>query len=165
MFKSGEEKNQHMKETERISGLLRAIYNGHPWLDVNMMDNLSRLSWQKAGQKVHPNLNTIWEIVNHLIGWRMNVLQRVQGVVIKTPDNNYFEPVTDQSEESWMRTLADLKASQEAWVQFLEQAPDEILANAYPVNNMSYYEHVQGIIQHDAYHLGQIVLLAKMEQG
>jgi uncharacterized damage-inducible protein DinB len=27
---------------------------------------------------------------------------------------------------------------------------------------MTYYEHIQGIIQHDAYHLGQIVLLSKL---
>ena len=32
----------------------------------------------------------------------------------------------------------------------------------YPSNKMSYYEHIHGIIQHDAYHLGQIVLLTKL---
>ncbi|WP_235811010.1 DUF1572 domain-containing protein [Aequorivita aquimaris] len=32
----------------------------------------------------------------------------------------------------------------------------------YPTNKHSYYKHIHGIIQHDAYHLGQIVLLAKM---
>ena len=35
------------------------------------------------------------------------------------------------------------------------------MEKVYPNNGMSYYEHIQGIIQHDAYHLGQIVLLAK----
>ncbi|HLO80184.1 MAG TPA: DinB family protein [Chitinophagaceae bacterium] len=152
-----------MKETERIGRLVKALYNGHPWLEVNMMDNLSKLSWQKAGQKAHPKLNSIWEIVNHLISWRTNVLRRVQGEVIKTPANNYFAQVTDQSEQAWLRTLDNLQASQEAWIQFLEQAEDDILERTYPVNNMPFYEHMHGIIQHDAYHLGQIVLLAKMQ--
>jgi uncharacterized damage-inducible protein DinB len=127
------------------------------------MDNLSKISWQKAGQKAHPRLNSIWEIVNHLVSWRTNVLRRVQGEVIKTPADNYFTPLTDQSEQAWLRTMDNLQASQEAWIQFLEQAEDNILDKTYPVNNMTYYEHMHGIIHHDAYHLGQIVLLAKMQ--
>jgi hypothetical protein len=31
----------------------------------------------------------------------------------------------------------------------------------YKSNGMTYYEYIHGVIQHDAYHLGQIVLLAK----
>ena len=38
-----------------------------------------------------------------------------------------------------------------------EEALDEI----YPNNNASYYKNIHGIIQNDAYHLGQIVLLWK----
>lgn len=151
-----------MKETERISGLIKALYNGHPWLDVNLMDNLSKLTWQQAGRKAHPRLNTIWEIVNHLASWRMNVLQRVQGEVISTPADNYFTPVTNQSERDWKAALERFRESQDAWVQFLERSEDDILEKAYPVNQMSYYVHIHGIIQHDAYHLGQIVLLAKL---
>jgi uncharacterized damage-inducible protein DinB len=153
-----------MRETYRISALIAAIYDGHPWLDVNIMDNLSKLSWQKTGLKAHPRLNSIWEIVNHMISWRLNVLRRVQGEVIITPADNYFAPVSDQSEKAWLRTLNNFQASQEAWVQFLEQAEDVILEKTYPANNMSYYEQIHGILQHDAYHLGQIVLLAKMQQ-
>ena len=46
-------------------------------------------------------------------------------------------------------------------MDFLEQLKTDQLEQEYPVNQMTYYEHIQGIIQHDAYHLGQIVLLAK----
>ncbi len=31
----------------------------------------------------------------------------------------------------------------------------------YPPEGQTYYEHIHGNIQHDAYHLGQIVMLAK----
>ncbi len=44
-----------------------------------------------------PHCNTVWEIVNHIISWRENVLQRLQGKIMITPDNNYFTIVTDQS--------------------------------------------------------------------
>jgi uncharacterized damage-inducible protein DinB len=108
-----------------------------------------------------PKSNTIWEIVVHIIRWRENVLQRVQGQLLRTPDNNYFEKVTDPSEEAWARTLEELQRTQEKWVHYLSHLKVEEFSKRYAPNNMDYYEHILGIVQHDAYHLGQIVLLSK----
>lgn len=150
------------QETPRIRKLFKDLYAGHPWLEVTTMDTLLSLTAEQAGKRVHPRLNTIWEILNHLVQWRFNVLRRVQGEVITTPRNNYFDPVEDQSDQAWKETLDRLEASQEAWTAFLARSDDELLDGAYPPNNMSYYEHIHGIIHHDAYHLGQMVLLAKL---
>ena len=38
---------------------------------------------------------------------------------------------------------------------------EDALDNMYPHNNASYYKNLLGFNQHDAYHLGQIVLLKK----
>lgn len=153
-----------MKETLRIHGLFRNLYDGQPWLDITIMDTLRSVTWKQAGAKAHPALNSIWEIVNHMISWRRNILQRVNGEVISTPDNNYFQTIPELTERAWIQTLAALEDSQAAWTAFLEKADDGLLEHLYPVNNMSYYEQIHGIIQHDAYHLGQIVLLAKMHR-
>jgi uncharacterized damage-inducible protein DinB len=148
-------------ETQRLSGLFSDLYNGHPWIDVTLVDTLKNIPAEQAGKRPLANCNTIWEIVRHLIRWRQNVLQRVQGQVIKTPGNNYIEPVQDPSPEAWMALLQELEETQVKWLEFLQQLQIEHLENEYPVNGLTYYEHIQGIIQHDAYHLGQIVLLAK----
>lgn len=151
-----------MKETLRMASLFEKLYNGSPWIDVNLYDTLSPLSAAQAADRVVPQLNTIWEIVNHLISWRENVLQRIQGKVISTPDHNYFKPVSNTSSVAWKKTLAQLAASQDKWLQLLQTYPKADLEKIYPNNQMNYYEHIQGILQHDAYHLGQIVLLAKL---
>ena len=39
---------------------------------------------------------------------------------------------------------------------------DADLAKIYVNNGHTYYEHIHGIIQHDVYHLGQIVILKKL---
>ena len=88
----------------------------------------------------------------------------MQGKQLKTPDNNYFSPIIDQSENAWQATLNQLKLSQEAWIEFLNRSEDSILAGNYPPNGMSYYDHIHGLIHHDAYHLGQMVLLAKLSR-
>jgi uncharacterized damage-inducible protein DinB len=150
-----------MKETKRIIKLFEDLYEGSPWIDVTIAGTLENISAEQAMMRPLPNRNSIWEIVNHLISWRLNVLQRVQGKVIKTPDNNYIATIDDTSPAAWANTLQLLKDSQQQWVDFLKTFQEEDFAKIYPNNSMTYYEHIHGIIQHDAYHLGQIVILAK----
>ena len=151
-----------MSESKRISNLYQSIYNGNPWLEVNLTNTLKNLTAEQAYRKVNPNLNTIWEIVNHLIQWRRNILKRVEGETVITPDHNYFVPVLDSSEAAWEQSLQNLGKSQELWTTFFENFDDADLAKIYAANNHTFYEHIHGIIQHDVYHLGQIVILKKL---
>ncbi|HMI07854.1 MAG TPA: DinB family protein [Flavobacterium sp.] len=150
-----------MKETTRIRKLFEDLYAGDPWLDVTIVGTLAELSAAQAANKPDPNWNSIWEITNHLISWRENVLERVNGKAIKTPENNYFNYVIDTSDIAWQLTLKRLHDSQEAWLAFLKDMPGESLEKIYLANEHTYADHIHGIIQHDAYHLGQIVMLAK----
>ncbi len=150
-----------MKETERLISLFQKHYDGEPWLDVALMANLRRIPADKAARRILPNCNTIWEITNHLIAWRENVLLRLTGELVPTPAHNYFQPVHETSEEAWKTTLSKMEASQKKWVGFLQGFKEEQFDTLYPGNNHSYYDHIQGILQHDMYHLGQIMLLAK----
>jgi len=150
-----------MKETIRIISLFEKLYEGSPWIDVNINHTLTNISAKQASTRIFAKSNTIWEIVNHLISWRLNVLKRIQGEIIKTPENNYFEPVNDNSDAAWIKTLKEFKDSQQKWINCLVDFRSGDFSKVYPNNQMTYYEHIHGILQHDAYHLGQITLLAK----
>jgi uncharacterized damage-inducible protein DinB len=150
-----------MKETTRITKLFEDLYDGDPWIGVTLLPTLQQLTSKQASKRIYANWNTIWEITNHLISWRENVLQRLHGKVIKTPSHNYILPVTDASPEAWNTTLQRLEKSQQDWTTFLKNFNSSDFEKIYAGNQMTYYEHIQGILQHDAYHLGQIVILAK----
>ena len=81
-----------MTEQQHLGALFQNLYNGHPWIDVTLTGVLENIPAEKAQQRVG-HCNTIWEIVVHMIRWRENVLQRVQGAVLKTPANNYIEVI------------------------------------------------------------------------
>lgn len=149
-------------ERERIISLFEKLYDGHPWIDVTLMPTLEKISAQQAATKVLPDCNSIWEITNHLVNWRENVLQRIQGKIVTTPSNNYIKPITDTSQKAWSKTLEGLESTQKEWVRVLRKFSVEDFGTEYPTNGMTYYEHIHGIVQHDAYHLGQIVLLSKI---
>lgn len=149
-------------EKERIIALFENLFNGDPWIDVTIMATLQKLSGSQAAAKVLPGCNSIWEIVNHMISWRKNVLQRIQGKILTTPSHNYFEMVDDTSQDAWLKTLETFQQTQKEWIDYLEKLNIEVLQTKYPSNGMTYFEHIHGILQHDAYHLGQIVLLSKL---
>jgi len=149
-----------MNETTRIAKLFDNLFDGDPWVDVTLMKTLSEISPDKAAFK-SGEANSIWEIANHIISWRRNVLKRVIGEAIATPEHNYFLPVEDTSARAWQNTLKELSDSQSEWTSFLNNMNDSDLQSIHPINKITHYEHIHGIIQHDAYHLGQIVLLAK----
>lgn len=150
-----------MEERERIVSLFEKLYDGEPWIDVPIRGTLSRISAAQAANRPLPTCNTIWEIVNHLIEWKVNVRHRLDGKILKTPANNYISPVVDTSEQAWAETLKRFDLVQNEWLGFLKKLDSKYYESVYPPNQMTYYEHMQGVLQHDAYHLGQIVILAK----
>ncbi len=151
-----------MNEIKHITTLFRDIYNGDPWIDITLMGTLENISAETAAKRISPHCNTVWEILNHIISWRENVLQRVQGKIMITPGNNYFTAVIDQSSTAWDNTLQALKNSQMEWIAFLQKLNEADLEKIYPGNDAAYYKNIYGIVQHDAYHLGQIILLMKL---
>jgi uncharacterized damage-inducible protein DinB len=150
-----------MRETAQILALFKDLYNGDDtFLDVTLVGVIGNVTAENAAKKPS-GANSIWEITNHLIAWRENVLQRVSGTVIITPEHNYFIPISDTSQAAWHQTFELLKLSQQKWEDFLGSFSDEQLASVYQRNGLTHYQHIHSIIQHDAYHLGQIVLIAK----
>jgi len=151
-----------VKETERIIKLFESLYDGSPWIDVTIVGTVKNITAEQAAKKINTDRNSIWEIVNHLIYWRLTVLQRMQGTIVVFPDSNYFEPVKNTSESAWKNTLEKFKDSQQKWIDFLETFSENDFEKLVQNKTMTYYEHIHGIIQHDSYHLGQITLLSKL---
>lgn len=150
-----------MEEKDRIIKLFEQLYDGHSWIDVPVKGTLAAISAELANRRTLPNCNTIWEIVNHLIEWKTNVMQRLDGKVLQTPAHNYIYPVQDSSESAWQEALGRFDTVQKQWLDRLQRLDTASYDSIYPPNQLSYYEHILGILQHEAYHLGQIVILAK----
>lgn len=150
-------------ETERLRHELIQLYNGDPWIEVQLKQTLSGISAEKAAKRIAEGRNSIWEILNHMIEWRRMLLKRLTGNILPAPEDNFIREISDQTEESWKHTNKELEGTQQEWINFLDELSDEDLEKVYPGNGRSYYYHIQGLLQHDAYHLGQIVLLSKLE--
>ncbi len=148
-------------ELERFNKLFADHYSGEPWIEINLLQTLDGINEQEANRKLG-NLNTIWQIVNHMISWRETLLKRIHNQNIAAPENNFIEPVTDISPEAWMYTKARLGFSQDSLLAYLSPGNDVNLDEHPNGGAYTRYELIQAILQHDMYHLGQVVLIKKL---
>jgi uncharacterized damage-inducible protein DinB len=151
-----------MEETKRISKLFSDLYDGDAWIDVTIVGTLKNVNSGQAFSRPIANLNTIWEIVNHLISWRETVLKRMKGEIVEEPEKNFFETVKNNSEDAWSSTLKRFEESQQMWMEFLSKFNNQDMGKFYVQSKYTYYDMIHGILQHDTYHLGQVVMLKKI---
>ena len=112
---------------------------------------------------VNKKINTthsILELVGHMTVWRTFVTERLLG-------GKNFE-VTDEmnfpTPASWPEALDALLISQEKLLQSLEQFPTQLLSEVVPNRPYKFFTMIHGIIHHDLYHLGQIVLIKRIHE-
>lgn len=146
---------------KHITKLLGDHFSGNPWIDVTIMGELKQLTAKQAAVKTG-NLNSIWEIVNHMISWRRALITRVKGKSVKYSDNNFISEVKDKSPKAWKNSIIKFRKSQNDITGFLKKSDDMLLENVSPASGYTYYELVMAILLHDSYHMGQIVLIKKL---
>lgn len=150
-----------MTHNNRLKKLFEDHYNGHPWLDVTILDTIHDITAIEAATQIN-GLNSIWQILKHMLEWRKTNLKRVNGKILSAPSNNFIFEILDPSENAWKKLKSDFNTSQIEWLLFIQDFDAKKFDIVYEANQHTYYEHIQGVLQHDVYHLGQIVLIKKM---
>lgn len=68
-----------------------------------------------------------------------------------------------KSQEDWEKLLNKLWADAENFASLVEQLPDNKLGEIFGAEKYgTYYRNITGIVEHNHYHLGQIVLIKKL---
>ena len=121
-------------------------------------------AWTSSG-----NSNSIWQIVNHLIFWNEDVIHRIKGTENphKPEDNEVtFGNLGDPEDEiGWAQTLQLLNEVMIKLKTVITDLDDEKLKAPYAANRYSIERLLSNIMMHDTYHLGQIVLLRKLQSS
>ena len=151
-----------MNLTEQIAKHFREVYVGDNWTDVNLKDTLAGITWQQATTQVHA-CNTIAALVYHMNYYVSRVLKVLQGNPLDAHDKDSFGLAPIQSAEDWAALQATAFADADNFARAIEQLPASKLEETF-VNEKygNYYRNLHGIVEHNYYHLGQIVLLKKI---
>lgn len=155
-----------MSESARIQKLFADWYDGIPWTEIKMTDILKDVTPEMAATHYITGANSIWQLVYHCLGWRINVLQKIQGAEFASPADNYLSEPSDTDAAAWEKLLADYAQNEKDWQQYLATVSNDILDSGYIPSKTKFtcYEVIHGLLHHDNYHFGQIVMLKKLAQ-
>lgn len=152
---------EHNSETQRIKELLIRTYEGEAWHGPSVKKVLDTIDVTTAAQRL-PGSHNIIELVRHMVIWRQFAIARLEG------DDDYdviadenWTHISELQAFAWLEAVENLEKSQECLIALLDQMSDDRLCETVAGRPYSYYVLLHGIIQHDLYHLGQIVLLNK----
>lgn len=157
-----------MNEIERIKDQMTRGFDGDAWYGPSLSDALADVSVEQAAAKPLPDAHSIWEIVLHVAAWEDAVRTRLETGVVDLPAEGDWPTVGDTSARAWSETLARLERGHRELTETVARLSDDRLEQTLgserdrPTGGgVSVYTTLHGVIQHTAYHTGQIALLKK----
>jgi hypothetical protein len=149
--------------TQGIARHIREIHFGNNWSDIDMTTTLADVTWQQAVATPIPNANSIAVLVFHTNFYLNYVHKSIKEGVYKFDHEDSFKAPPIESEADWQALLQKTWDDAEAFAQTVEKLTvGRNFYNAVPPFQNSFYKNLQGVVEHNHYHLGQIVMLKKL---
>ena len=150
-------------ELKIYAAQLNENFAGEPWFGRNIQAILKEINEDIASQK--PNgQHSMLELLYHMINWRLFTINRLEksSATVKSFEENDWQVLDHQDKSLWQKGIEQLNDTQQRLLNLINTMKDEDLQS--PVHERDYENRtlINGIIQHDIYHLGQIAYIKKM---
>ena len=154
--------NSKNKQIQALIRRFQAIYNGQPWYGTNILSSLENITPEISRQSLLPQKKNIAEILRHIVAWRQFLIEHLQGNHSYVIELNTELDWPSVDGLTWEDLLKELAQSQATILQLLEEQEDTILKEmlSHGKHQYNFRYLIEGVLQHDAYHLGQVNLLA-----
>lgn len=152
-----------------IANAVRQMLEGPAWHGPSVCEAIEGVSAEEAAARIVPGVHTIYELVHHMAAWAGEVERRFRGMAPGEPPDGEFPPEgTEVSEETWSALRERITDRHTSLMEAVRSFPgsrldDQLgeLLNAPLGTGFTFRQIAQGLIEHDAYHAGQIVLLRR----
>ena len=151
-----------MPDANRIVEQLRNAFEGDAWHGPALLELLADVDPATAASHPLPETHSIWELVLHVAAWDEAVNRRIverKALQLKGAQN--FPPVKDKSSAAWKKAVAHLKKTHSALVKTTAGLSDKQLGERVPGKKYNIRFMLDGVVQHELYHAGQIAILKK----
>lgn len=146
---------------EVLSDELRRALRGEAWHGPALKDVLADVGAEEAMQRPIPTAHTIWELVLHMTSWSNIAMRRIKGGQVGPFDGEDWPEVHGFSADNWSAACEALSQSYERLSELVLGMTDDELEARAPQSERTIAGMINGVVQHAAYHGGQIALLRK----
>lgn len=128
-----------------------------------MQEVLQDVTWEQAIAKPIPSGNSIADLVFHMNFYLNAVHHRLmQGNFGDYKHANSFNCPPLSNEADWQALLQKTWDDAETLAKAVEEMPEEKAWEEIPPSYGNFYRNLHGMVEHNHYHLGQIVILKKL---
>lgn len=154
------------KELQSIISTLQNTLDGDPWYGRPVYHLLREVETSYAYEKPGGSHSLI-ELLYHMLTWAGFTLKRIEKD--KVNDLAAFEKLDwrqiDPMQHDWDEALADFIATHQQIIAILQTKDDNFLSEKVDYREYNFRVLLNGLIQHNIYHAGQVAYLQKLLSG
>jgi uncharacterized damage-inducible protein DinB len=152
------------KEVQSIIKNLENVLNGQPWYGKPVYALLGEVSTTVVDKKPTDKSHSLLELLYHMNTWAEFTLKSVQGAQESEIKNVTEKDWRDMSSPQlgWEKGLKEFKSIHEELLKILPTKDDQFLDEMVKLRKFNYGFLLNGLIQHNIYHVGQIAYLQKL---
>lgn len=153
------------KEIQYIIKSFESTLSGQPWFGRAVYEILGEVDEAKANTKPNGTEHSMIELLWHMNTWAEFVVGSLENRSVdemKAIEANDWRDI-DPKTHTWKKGLEQLKATHTRIVEILNQKTDDsFLGEIVPLRKFNFRFMLNGLVQHNIYHLGQVAYVKKM---
>jgi uncharacterized damage-inducible protein DinB len=152
------------QEIDYLIDQLKDVYEGEPWFGRNAKQLIGEIDEDKAFVKPN-NQHSLLELVWHMTTWReftINCIEPTPGLDLTHFEELDWRQLEHDNKARLQEGLQKFHVTQQQLISVLERQDNALLEQKVKERNYTFRKLLNGIIQHDIYHLGQIAYINKL---
>lgn len=151
-------------EIQFIRTTLQGVLEKDPWFGRSVYSILNEIDAAKAFTKPAPGAHALIELLYHMNTWALFTQKRLE----KSTDMDVQETdaldwrVIDPTVHTWEKALEEFKSLHTRILELLNEADDDLLNETVDYRKYNFRFLLNGLIQHDIYHLGQLAYVKQL---
>jgi uncharacterized damage-inducible protein DinB len=150
-------------EIQLIAGQMKQSYQGEPWFGRSVSELLSEVDESIAFEKINGQ-HSILELIWHMVTWKEFTVSRLrlQHKQLAQFESEDWRELDHNDKTLWKKGIEHFERIHNELVTLVQQQEDDILPKKVHERNYDFRNLLNGIVQHDIYHIGQIAYVKKL---
>lgn len=151
-----------MTDPKQLALEVRRTVTGPMWHGPSINAALDGLTYVAANSRPVPGAHSAWEIALHIASWADIARSRLGEAIMRDPIRSRdWPPVPAPSPSAWRLAVEQIGSAYDALADHVDWLRPEDLSRIVPGRDYTVETMVRGVIEHGAYHAGQIAILRK----
>ena len=154
-----------MSQIQQLVSTTENVMNGEPWYGNSVMKTIESIDFRMANNKLSETSHSIAEILSHMTNWKRFAIEKINGSAfydIAIDSDTDWPSLSISTLNEWNGLVKKFVNTHNEFMKTLENLSGPSLDQKIKGRNYNVQYLIEGIVQHDIYHLGQISLLQKL---